>query len=102
MVLILFLKLQKDIQEMERQLFETQTLCLIMKKNKKTKLDVNDKLISIQFPFIVGELSTISHSNDQQMAWYYSDTQPVSPGVLELNGTIYLGFGVMMRSRTRG
>lgn len=101
MILILCLKLQEDIQEMERQLFDTQTLRLIIKKTK-TKLDVNDKMISTQSPFIVEEISTISHSNDQQMAWYYSDTQPVSPGVLELNGTIYLGFGVMMRSGTRG
>lgn len=52
-------------------------------------LNVNEKMILSQLhPFIVGKHWTISHSNDQQMAWYYSVTHQASPGVLELKSTI--------------
>lgn len=50
MMLILCLKLQEDIQEMEQQLFDTQTLRLIIKKTKnkagcKWQNDFNSKSI---------------------------------------------------------
>lgn len=64
------------------------------------RLHVNEKMVfkSTAAQFIDGKRLNLSHSNNQQMAWYYSAAQQASPGGLELIATIYLDFGEMAKS----